>query len=224
MTGNIVRARWIEAADTEARMRATGGARIGPAAAKGWWPDYTHSRADMNGWGTRRLAEHRAQTMEAMARSRAPADAISRLDEVVDWTARFIVNEDRRILLWGWASTVVAGKSFSGWCRAYGFQRRTMLSRIDVEFEKVAASLCKSGIFLRSPDAFTVRQYWPDWGIETPTLAEVVSDDDAAQSPAAWAAPDAKPTATGEAPDFAWARRQWERERKRRAALKMTEA
>ena len=55
-TVEIVRARFVEACDTERRMP-----RGRTGSAMGYWPSYQHTFEDMAGWGTKRLAEEQMQ-------------------------------------------------------------------------------------------------------------------------------------------------------------------
>lgn len=52
-TGDLIKARFVEAAATERRLPA---ARLAPSATSGWWPEFKYSVADMNGWGGKQLA------------------------------------------------------------------------------------------------------------------------------------------------------------------------
>lgn len=91
-TPEIVRSRFVEACDTERRLPIGGGCSSG-----GFWPAYVHSFEDMNGWGTKRVAEERELRM-----SRIPptASAISRFEEVMSWSGATIHDDARRRIIW----------------------------------------------------------------------------------------------------------------------------
>lgn len=155
-TPEIAFARLIEAADIEWRMPA---AKIGPAGGSGFWPSYTHTRADQNGWGEKRYQEERAAFYAG--RTRPTAVELSRWEEVVfDW--RKLMPEGDRTLLGAYVRTTLSGRSFSGWCNKVGLNRRTAYRRIDKALQRLSASLCKQRIFLRMPDLERVSQLVPE--------------------------------------------------------------
>jgi len=142
-TAEIVRARFVEAADVERRSPL---GRFGPSEKTTFWPEYVHSFADMSGWGSKRLAEEREMRFRRLPPS---ADAISRYDEVLcEWTPKYVV-EDRRRLVWFWAFSAASGHSFSRVCRAFGWQRRTAYDRLERLFVKIAGDLDNDQILLK---------------------------------------------------------------------------
>ncbi len=104
-TPEIVRCRWVEAADTDRRLPRV----AGPAgdAARGIWRESQHSLEDMADWSSERRAEHAAAVM---AKTGVERGAVARLDEVMHWTASYIhETKGRRVLYahrklpWAWA-------------------------------------------------------------------------------------------------------------------------
>ena len=159
-TPEIVFARLIEAADIEWRLPP---ARLGPAAASGFWPDYTHSYADRVQWGPKRLAEEREMRAKRLHPSAAE---ISRWEEVsLGWVNDLIPTGDRPLLR-AYVRCIVTGRSFSAWCKKTGLNRRTAYRRIDRGLERLAATLGKSGAFLRLPDLSRVSQFLKSDAIE----------------------------------------------------------
>jgi hypothetical protein len=162
-TPDIVRARFIEAADTERRMPGHGG-----AGKSGFWPQYVHSFEDMNGWGTRRLAEEREMRMRRIPPTAA---AISRYFEVMKWTSEYILDERRRHIVWAWAASQAGGKSFSEKCRREGWVKMTAYRRLGGIFQTVSAKLVNNGILLRLPDEKWVLPNQINSGSSSITLA-----------------------------------------------------
>lgn len=143
-TAEIVRARFVEAADTVDRLPA----RI-MSGRSGVWPAYVHSFEDMTGWGSRRLAEER----EMWERRLPPgAAAISRSEEVTDWVCRLIDDPVRRriVLTWSWCR--MSGHPFARACRREGWVRLTAYRRLGDVFAHIAARLRLESVVVRLPD------------------------------------------------------------------------
>lgn len=147
-TAQIVRARFVEAAEVDRRMPRVRGFR---ASSGGFWPGFVHTTEDMNGWGEKRLREHRAAFWSGDHRAPS-ADAISRMEEVMDWSLRLIRDEERRILIWAWAFSTVTGRHFRTWCKKTGRNRSTAYERIEAEFQRLAEFLNRNNALLRYPD------------------------------------------------------------------------
>ncbi|MDI4231434.1 DUF6362 family protein [Bradyrhizobium sp. Arg237L] len=172
MTSDIVRARFIEATDTERRMP-----RGGVAGKSGYWPGYVHSFEDMNGWGTKRLAEEREMRMRRIPPSAA---AISRYIEVLTWTAAIIQDEDCRRLVWVWARCQTSNLSFAKWCRDVGLVKMTAYRRLGAVFQAISTNLSNNKVLLRNPDEIWMLPKHPVLGNSTNTLA---IDDDSPPPP-----------------------------------------
>lgn len=167
-TPDIVRARFIEAADTERRMPNPGG-----AGKSGFWPEYLHSFEDMAGWGTRRLAEEREMRMRRVPPSAA---AISRYFEVMKWTAELIGDERRRHIVWAWAHCQMAGKSFAEKCRREGWVKMTAYRRLGGIFQTISQKLINNRVLLSNPDEKWVLPKQANTATCSYTLATI--DDD----------------------------------------------
>ena len=147
-TADLIKARFAEAADTERRLPA---ARIRPSVASGWWPEFRYSVADMNGWGEKRLKEHREEFWHS-ARLRPSAGAISRHEEVLTWTADYIHDEDRRKLAWLWAFCTAADRDFSAALRSKGIPKSTAYDRLNKLWARLEVDFRNSSLVLRLPD------------------------------------------------------------------------
>jgi hypothetical protein len=168
-TPDIVRARFIEAADTERRM--PGG---GVSGKSGYWPQYVHSFEDMNGWGTRRLAEEREMQLR---RTPPSAGAISRYLEALKWTAEFIGEENRRRIIWAWARCQTSDRSFAEYCRREGLVKMTAYRRLGGVFQTISQKLINNSVLLRMPDEKWVLPNPINSGSSSHTLA--THDEDA---------------------------------------------
>ena len=167
-TPELVKGRFVEAADTERRMPLGGG-----APSSGYWPAYVHSFEDMNGWGTQRLAEER----EMRARRIPPsAAAISRYLEVLGWSAEMIPERKRQHLVWNWAFSSVTNRSFAQHCRRNGIIKMTAYRRLAAIFSEICAELCKRDIPLREPEQTFVLPNTPNAAITSGNMA--VPDDE----------------------------------------------
>lgn len=165
-TPDIIRARFIEACDTERRLPA--GSMGGQAS--GYWPAYTHSFEDMAHWGEKRLAEER----EMRTRSSPPsAAAISRYLECLQWTAELVQDERKRRLIWAWAYCQMAGRSFAERCRRDGWVKMTAYRRLSASFQHISEKLRNNNALLREPDEKWVLPNQAVSGTSAITLAEL---------------------------------------------------
>lgn len=162
-TPDIVKARFVEAADTEWRLPLGGIANKG-----GFWPEYVHSFKDMAGWGTKRLAEEREMRMRSIPPTAA---AISRHTEVMEWTAERIDRKSDRVLIWAMANCLASERSFSAWCRKRGMVRMTAYRRLERLYEAISASLRNDCVLLRFPDRTWLLQESASEGISNAMLA-----------------------------------------------------
>ncbi len=152
-TPEIAFARLVEAADIEWRMPA---ARIGPQAGSGFWPRYTHTLADQNGWGEKRYQEERASFYAG--RARPTAAELSRWEEVTfDWMKRMMPEGDRTLFR-GYVRCVITGRSFGEWCEKRRLSRSTAYHRIKMGRERLARNLRRNNVFLHMPDVNRVGQ------------------------------------------------------------------
>lgn len=143
-TPELVRSRFIEACDTERRLPIGGGTQ-----SCGFWPAYVHSFEDMNGWGTKRLAEEREMRL---ARTPPSASAISRFEEVLKWSGAMIHDDVRRRIIWTWAMCQLTGNSFAARCSKHGWVKMTAYRRLHAVSDAISRDLDKSGVLVRYPD------------------------------------------------------------------------
>lgn len=206
-TPELIRNRFVEACDTERRLPKGGGRSQG-----GFWPAYVHSFEDMNGWGTKRLAEERE-----MRFSRTPpsAAAISRFEEVMRWSATLIHDDARRKIIWTWAACQVSGHSFASHCRKFGWVKMTAYRRLHAVSDAISRDLDMRGVLVRYPDEKWMLPNQPAQGSSVDMLA-ARDDEGPAVIPTHWTDDEL----TGDRPDlrdFSWAQKQAMREAKRRA-------
>ncbi|WP_027583976.1 DUF6362 family protein [Bradyrhizobium sp. Ai1a-2] len=178
-TRELVRARFVEAADTEWRM--PGGMRLGGKS--GFWPGYLHTFEEMSGWGTKRLAEERELRLSRIPPSSA---AISRFEQVLEWSATRIESDQFRQLLWAFVRCRVSGRSFSEKCRKEGWNRVTAYERINRLLDAIAIDLNNDNAPLQLPEDNWPLQEGAVSGSNSCMLA-VGSEDDGepAKSPSA---------------------------------------
>lgn len=142
-TPDIVKARFLEAADTEKLLPRP---RVGNGA--GFWPKHMYTQDDLDGWD--QVA--RVDNADSWARNRKlTREAISRHDECLDWTIKLLDNERHRHIVWRWAFCQVNGWSFSEACKRRGWVRVTAYKRLDASFEHIATQLRLKGAWVRMP-------------------------------------------------------------------------
>jgi len=201
-TPEIVRARFVEACDTErrtpTRMFASG---------SGYWPAYVHSFEDMVGWGAKRLAEEREMRF---ARIPPSASAISRHSEVMEWSMTILTDEKVRRIVWAWAWCKAEGRSFSAHCDREGWVKATAYRRRDKALSAIASDLGMRGVLVRLPDDKWLRQELPDMASVSCTLDDLPNDRSGIR---AWN----DGSISADQPDirdFSWAQHQAERRAK----------
>lgn len=142
-TSDIVKARFLEAADTEKLLPRP---RVGNGA--GFWPKHMYTQDDLDGWD--QVA--RVDNADSWARNRKlTREAISRHDECLDWTIKLLDNERHRHIVWRWAFCQVNGWSFSEACKRRGWVRMTAYRRLDASFERIVEHLRLTGSWVRFP-------------------------------------------------------------------------
>lgn len=146
----------------------------GTVGRSGYWPQYVHTFEDMNGWGTKRLAEEREMQMR---RTPPSAGAISRYFEAMKWTAELISEENRRRIIWAWAFCQTSNRSFAEYCRKHGLVKMTAYRRLGGVFQSVSEKLINNSVLLRNPDEKWVLPNTANTGTSSLTLA---SPDDGA--------------------------------------------
>ncbi len=202
---DFIRLRFCEAADTDRHLPDI----KRPSQKSGNWPQYFHDFKDRNGWGAKALTEERERFWNR--RYRPDSAAVSRWEEVIEWSCRFIEDEQDRILAWGWAFCAVTSRSFSKLCKEIGLSRSSAYNRINFIFDKLGVSICNNGKILHSPDQNRLGQV----GVKMASLSYTL--DERAQSPRHWISPDAMAVNDPTQRDFSWAEDQAERRRRAEA-------
>lgn len=160
-TSLLVRARFVEAADTMAHVSVRG---TRPSETSSFWPAYTPEMIDP----------------DRGPRYRPSSAAISRADEVMqDWLLDFLPDQEHRILTARWAACLAVPQmagSFRSFCRKSGRNRTTAERRIDVAFQGIARKFLNSSRLLRDPDWSRVMPMLPEWGSEIDMVAERVTE------------------------------------------------
>lgn len=153
----IVRARFVEAADTMLHIDVSG---IAPARLKAFWP------------------EHVMEYNEIRLRYRPSAEAISRAEEVMyGWMLDHVPDDERRIILSRWSLCMAAphiGGSFRNFCKETGRSRSTAERRLIHAFSRVAEAMIKI------PQSLQV----PNWSRVMPMMPNSATDLDKVRSPA----------------------------------------
>lgn len=194
----IVRARFVEAADTDHHVAAR---MLGPAEMRSFWPATTSEGGDDD---------------ELQKWHRPSRAAISRAEEVFqDWVIHLVHDLEHRKLLFAWSACLAIPRrygSFRSFCKKSGRVRRTADRRLDTAFHIIASELRKSAKSLHEPDWLRVSPMMPNSGIDLATIREAASP-----SPTAWMAAGAKPANDPEHRDTEWADRQNARRARRMA-------
>lgn len=197
----IVRARFVEAADTMVHLDVRG---VRPDRMRTLWPEVLPEATDHS---------------EIRARYRPSAAAISRAEEVLqNWLRTHVRDEERRILLSRWsvclAAPNVAG-SFRDFCARTGRVRRTAERRIQGEFQTIASALLVTSPILQEPD----------WSRISPMMPNSADGSERAKPPVSkhethWLPEDARPVFDAASPELDELAKRLERENRRRAKLK----
>jgi hypothetical protein len=186
----LVRARLVEAAETWRRLHVRG---TRPAQPRTLMPEPDPpSWAEMNGWGTKRLDELRAEFWERF-RARAGALEITRAEEAAGWVIAYVANDGRRRALWAWSRMQAGGLPMRFWCRREGIEEHTGKRRADRAVADIARGLAASRndlALLRDEGGEGVFNEWPISGIGSGMLA---CSDDAGVAGQFWRPADAVP-------------------------------
>lgn len=168
----IVKARFIEAADTIANMDV---GQLRPSKARSLWPAYQtenigghHPGYGING---------------SQVAYRPSSKAISRAEEVMyGWLLDYIDDDEGRRLLGQWAACQATPKragSFRSFCKKIGLSRSTADRRVDRAFKAVAAAILKNAESLQGPNWSRVMPMMPNSRIEVgkmPTITGWMAD------------------------------------------------
>jgi len=127
-TLEIIRARFIEAAATEAFLTATA-----PAQCRAFWPAFVHDAEDRKGWDDQAKLDN-AQRWKG----RAPDGAISRHSECMRWTADHIHDEKTRKIVWAFAFCRAYKRDFGKLCQKKGWVKTTAYNRLNRVWSRLA--------------------------------------------------------------------------------------
>ncbi len=152
LTKDLVYARFLEAADVLRRLPPV----KSPKAFGCAMPDFLREEID----------DDRDPKQWAWPERLEPASAaqISRADEVLDWTLKYLMDWPRhrgcapRQALWGVAICAMWGRSFSLECRKRSWSRTTAWRRMGLALQAVQDGLLKDGILFRMPDVDYLEQ------------------------------------------------------------------
>jgi len=197
----IIRARFVEAADTMVHLDVRG---VRPDRMRTLWPEVLPEPMDH---------------ADIRIRYRPSAAAISRAEEVLqEWLRVHVGDEERRILLSRWsvclAAPYIAG-SFRDFCARTGRVRRTAERRIQSEFQTLASVLLAASPMLQEPD----------WSRISPMMSNASGGLDRVKPKVPerethWLPDDARPIFDAESPELAELAKRLERGNRRRARMK----
>ncbi|TCL70630.1 hypothetical protein [Rhizobium sp. BK251] len=193
-TSLIVRARFVEAADTMLHVGVRG---LWPADLKAFWP------------------EHILDYKEVKLRYRPDARAISRAEEVLyGWMLEYVREDERRYLLGRWAMCLAAPHVAGSWrsfCQKENRIRRTADRWVQSEYESISSALIKNAKSLHEPN----------WSRVSPMMPNSSSELDKVRTPAAkhdlhMLLPGAKPFHDPDSPELAALIKRLEKANRRR--------
>jgi hypothetical protein len=164
----IVKARFIEAADTIAHMDVR---QLKPAPVRSLWPVVQVEQYGVGG-------HHPGYGINGnYVPYRPSSKAISRAEEVMyDWLLRYVSGDQRRILVGKWAAcqaTPNRSGSFREFCRMNGYSRSTADRRVADAFKAVAAAIFKNAQSLQGPNWSRVMPMMPNQRIDLGKMATV---------------------------------------------------
>ncbi|MDL2408418.1 DUF6362 family protein [Rhizobium calliandrae] len=198
----IVRARFVEAADTIIHLSVRG---VRPDQVRSLWPDVIPEPSDH---------------ADISIRYRPDAAAISRAEEVLqNWLLTHVRDEERRILLSRWSVCLAAPNivgSFRDFCGRTGRVRRTAERRIQSELQNVANLLLTISPTLQEPDWSRISSIMSN---STGSLERVKTPP--AKHEVHWLPEDAKPVFDAASPELAALAKRLERGNRRRAKLRV---
>ncbi|GAA2867311.1 hypothetical protein GGQ99_001310 [Aminobacter niigataensis] len=173
----IVRARFIEAADTMAHMDVR---NLRPAAVRSLWPAVQVEAIGGHHPGYSINGNH--------VPYRPSSKAISRAEEVMyGWLLDYVDGDENRILVGKWSMCLAAPRvagSFRHFCKKSGRSRSTAERRLNDAFEHVARLILKNAQSLQAPN----------WSRVVPMMPNQGSDLHIVATGTHWMADGAKPT------------------------------
>lgn len=164
-TPDIVRIRFIEAADTERYLP-----KPFTASGKGYWPQHLYSAEDMEGWDEKAKADNASRPS-----TRAPDGAVTRHDECLAWTSTLIPDQTRRHLVWAYAFCRANKREFGRLCDKKGWAKRTAYDRLHKLWDRLTTHFEHEGLLLRMPSEFWVAQETPNQAHPMPTIGNIAN-------------------------------------------------
>ncbi|MHA6641332.1 DUF6362 family protein [Mesorhizobium sp. A623] len=174
----IVKARFIEAADTMAHMEVR---NLKPAAIRSLWPAFQIETVGIGG-------HHPGYGINGNRVAYSPSSkAISRSEEVLyGWILDYVETEEDRILLSRWSICMavprIAG-SFRQFCKKTGRSRSTAERSVTQSLERVALAIFKNAQSLQGPN----------WSRVVPMMPNQAINLDMVATPTHWMQAGAKP-------------------------------
>lgn len=150
--------RWLEAADVLLRLPPV---RY-PKQFGNSMPEVVRDYADAMGAEESR---DKSEWAWRIRREPAPAAAISRMEEVTEWSVKYLMDWPRhrrcapRDCLWASAICAMSRRSFAGVCRKRGWARTTAYARIDHALALVCNGLVSDGLEMRPSPIDYVEQF-----------------------------------------------------------------
>lgn len=204
-TSLIVRARFVEAADTMLHISVRG---VRPAVEQSYWPEINPEPMDK---------------VDIVLKYRPSAAAISRAEEVLyGWMLKYVKDDERRILLGKWATCLAAPHilgSWRGFCQKEGRVRRTAERWILAELQSISSQLLKNSKSLHEPDWSRVSPMMPNSATEFDKVGTPVAKHDLH-----WLPEDGKPIYDRESPELAALIKRIEKANRRRQGRKQKAA
>lgn len=211
----IVRARFVEAADTMAYVDVR---MVRPGQMRTAWPAFQAETGAVGGHAPGyAINGDRVRYLPSSA-------AISRAEEVMHrWLPVYIEDDSTRIVVVNWSACLavphLAG-SFRAFCKKRGISRSTSERRLLSAFSSVASGLRKSALTLHEPDWPRVVPRLPISATDLDRMRERAQEAaslDAAHGPPHWMADDARPANDPEHRDTECADSQNQRRARRMA-------
>jgi hypothetical protein len=141
-TGELIRARLIEAFEVEAKLPGPRGNRGSSSS----WPTMEREFSDLVGWSD----EARAEVWLQWARAKgAHPWEVTRMGEALDWLPILKDHRQEQQMLHAWANTKALRRSLTKVCRLKGWDKQTFYRRLNAGSERIADELNRKGVAVR---------------------------------------------------------------------------
>ena len=141
-SGELIRARLVEAFEIEAKLQGPRGNRAAASA----WPTMYREFDDVVGWADEARAEVWLQWERAKG---AHPYEVSRMWEALDWLALLKDHPDEQTRLHVWAATRALRRSLTKVCRLKGWPKQTFYQKLKHGSERIASELIRKGVAVR---------------------------------------------------------------------------